>query len=71
MEKRIAEVKEKEELSNLRPPISGDDVMKMFELEPGPIVGKIMKALYEQRLNDGEVSKEDATKLAESIFKNL
>jgi poly(A) polymerase len=71
MEKRIAEVQEKEELSNLRPPISGDDVMKLFDLKPGPEVGKIMKALYEQRLNDGEVSKEEAIELAESIYKKL
>ena len=71
MEARIAEVKEKEELSNLRPPVSGDDIMEIFNLEPGPVVGKIMKALYEQRLNEGEVSKEEAIQLAETIFKKL
>ena len=71
MEVRISEVKEKEELSNLRPPVSGDDIMKIFNLDPGPIVGKIMKALYEQRLNEGEVSKEEAIKLAERTYKKL
>ena len=71
MEVRIKEVTEKEELSKLRPPISGDEIMEMFNLEPGPIVGKIMKALYEQRINDGEVSKEEATKLAEEVYKKL
>ena len=71
MESRIAEVKEKEELSNLRPPVSGDDIMKLFNLKPGPSVGIIMKALYEQRLNEGEVSKEEAIQLAEDIFKKL
>lgn len=71
MEDRIAEVKEKEELSNLRPPISGDDIMELFDLKPGPKVGKIMKALYEQRLNDGEVTKQEAIKLAERIYKEL
>ena len=71
MEERIKEVTEKEELSKLRPPISGDEIMKMFNLEPGPDVGKIMKALYEQRINDGEVSKEEATKLAEEVYKKL
>ena len=29
--------------------------MDMFDLEPGPSVEVIMKALYEQRINDGEV----------------
>ena len=71
MEERIKEVAEKEELSKLRPPISGDEIMKMFNLEPGPDVGKIMKALYEQRINDGEVSKEEAAKLAEEVYKKL
>ena len=71
MEERIKEVAEKEELSKLRPPISGDEIMKMFNLEPGPDVGKIMKALYEQRVNDGEVSKDEATKLAEEVYKKL
>ena len=71
MEVRISEVKEKEELSNLRPPVSGDDIMKIFNLDPGPIVGKIMKALYEQRLNEGEVSKEEAIKLAKRTYKKL
>ncbi len=71
MEERIKEVTEKEELSKLRPPISGDEIMEIFNLEPGPGVGKIMKALYEQRINDGEVSKEDAVKLAEEVYKKL
>ena len=71
METRIKEVNEKEELSKLRPPVSGNEIMEMFSLEPGPDVGKIMKALYEQRINDGEVSKEEAIKLAEEIYKKL
>ena len=45
--------------------------MKLFDLKHGPEVGKIMKAIYEQRLNDGEVSKEEAIDLAESIYKKL
>ena len=45
--------------------------MEIFNLEPGPKVGLIMKALYEQRINEGEVSKEDAIKLAGDIFKEL
>ena len=45
--------------------------MEIFDLQPGPTVGKIMKALYEQRLNEGEVSKEEAIKLAKETFKKL
>jgi len=71
METRIKEVLEKEEMSKLRPPISGDEIMSLFDLEPGPKVGVIMKALYEQRINEGEVSKEEAIKLAKETFDNL
>ncbi len=71
MENKIKEVLEKEEMSKLRPPITGDEIMEIFNLEPGPKVGLIMKALYEQRINEGEVSKEDAIKLAGDIFKEL
>ena len=71
LEKRIEEVKAKEELSKIRPALSGDEVMKHFKIQPGPKVGVIMKALYEQRINDGEVSKEEALKLAEKTFNNL
>jgi len=69
--KRIEEVKAKEELSKIRPALSGDEIMEHFNIQPGPKVGVIMKALYEQRINDGEVSKEDALKLAEETYKNL
>ena len=71
METRIKEVLEKEERSKLRPPISGDEIMSLFDLEPGPKVGVIMKALYEQRINEGEVSKEEAIILAKETFNNL
>ena len=71
MEKRIEEVKAKEELSKIRPALSGDEIMEHFNIQPGPKVGVIMKALYEQRINEGEVSKEDALKLAEETYKNL
>jgi poly(A) polymerase len=71
LEKRIEEVKAKEELSKIRPALSGDEIMEHFNIQPGPKVGVIMKALYEQRINDGEVSKEDALKLAEETYKNL
>ena len=69
LQKRILEVSEKEEINKMRPPISGDDVMKELSIEPGPLVGKIMKALYEQRINEGEVSKDDAMTLAKEIMK--
>ena len=45
MEKRIEEVKAKEELSKIRPALSGDEVMEHFNIQPGPKVGVIMKVV--------------------------
>ena len=58
-------------MAKMRPPITGNEIMEIFNIEPGPKVGIIMKALYEQRINDGEVSKEEAVNLAKEIYKNL
>ena len=69
LQERILEVTKKEEVRNMRPPVSGNDVMKELDLESGPLVGKIMKELYEQRINDGLVSIEKALELAKSIKK--
>ena len=71
LEKRIKEVKEKEELKKLRPPVDGNEIMKILKIEPGPSLGKIMESLYEQRINEGEVTKEEAIKLAKEVYKKL
>ena len=71
LEKRIKEVKEKEELDKLRPPVNGNEIMKILKIEPGPSLGKIMESLYEQRINEGEVSKDEAIKLAKEVYKKL
>jgi poly(A) polymerase len=71
LEKRIKEVKEKEELKKLRPPVDGNEIMKILKIEPGPTLGKIMESLYEQRINEGEVSKDEAIKLAKEVYKKL
>ena len=71
LEKRIEAVKEKEELSKLRPPVDGNEIMEILNLKPGPTLGKIMDSLYEQRINEGEVSKEQAIALAKEVLKTL
>jgi poly(A) polymerase len=56
LEERIAELREKEELDALRPPIDGNQVMEHLGLEPGRQVGEIMRMLYERRVEDGPYS---------------
>ena len=45
--------------------------MKILNIEPGPILGKIMESLYNQRINEREVSKEEAIELAKKVYKDL
>ena len=60
LEQRIAELREKEELDALRPPIDGNQVMEHLGLEPGPKVGEAMNMLLERRIDDGPYSDEAA-----------
>jgi poly(A) polymerase len=60
LETRIAELREKEELDALRPPIDGHAVMSYLGVEPGPIVGEVMRMLTEHRMDHGPFSDEEA-----------
>lgn len=53
LERRIEELTAKEELSKLRPPINGHDVIAYLGIEPGPVVGEIMNMLLERRIEEG------------------
>lgn len=60
LEERIAELSAKEELSRLRPPINGNDVMTYLGIEPGPRVGEVMDLLSERRIDEGPYSAVEA-----------
>ena len=49
--KRIAEVEERDRIRNFKPPIDGNEIMQLFNLKPGPKVGKIKKFILEAILN--------------------
>ncbi len=63
LEERIAELREKEELDALRPPIDGNQVMEYLGIEPGRQVGEIMRMLYERRIEEGPYSEDEAYEL--------
>lgn len=69
LEERIAVLAEEEELSKMRAPVDGNEVMEALGLEPGPLVGEIMEILLEKRINDGPYSKQEALELAQSWAK--
>jgi poly(A) polymerase len=60
LEERIAELRQREELDALRPPIDGHQVMEYLGLLPGPEVGEIMRMLMERRIEDGPYSELEA-----------
>ncbi len=64
LEERIADLSQREELSRLRPPVNGNEIMEMLGIGPGPRVGEIMTILLEKRINDGPYSKDEAFEIA-------
>lgn len=60
LELRIAELRERETIEALRPPIDGNDVISYLRIRPGPMVGDVMDMLLERRIEDGEYSVAEA-----------
>ncbi|MEX0680570.1 MAG: HD domain-containing protein [Balneolales bacterium] len=55
VEKRIAEVEEKDRLRNWKPPVDGNEIMKICGLAPGPEIGRIKSAI-EDAILEGTIS---------------
>jgi poly(A) polymerase len=60
LEKRIALVMEQEELNAMRPDLTGEQIMEILNLKPGPKVGKAYKYLLELRIENGPLGPENA-----------
>src|SRR6185437_8449178 len=61
LEARIAVLREQEELDKIRPELDGDQIMRILDLKPGPLVGKAWNFLLEFRFSEGLVGAERAT----------
>ena len=57
LEKRIAEVLERDKLRAFQSPLRGDEIMELAKLKPGPTVGKIKEAI-EEAILDGVIPNE-------------
>ncbi|GAB3127624.1 CCA tRNA nucleotidyltransferase [Glaciibacter psychrotolerans] len=62
LERRIAELAEKEQLDAVRPDLDGEAIMGILGISPGRDVGEAYRYLLEQRLDDGPLGVEEATR---------
>jgi poly(A) polymerase len=60
LELRIAELREQEDLSRLRPALDGVAVMELLGIPPSRVVGRALDFLMEIRLDEGEISPAEA-----------
>jgi poly(A) polymerase len=62
LEKRIAILREQEELDAMRPDLNGEQIMQTLGIPPGREVGEAYNFLLEIRLDEGELGEEAAKK---------
>ncbi len=68
VEKKIAEVEQKDHIRNFQPPVSGDEIMQMFNIPPGRVIGEIKEQIKEAILEgDIQNDREEAMALLMKI----
>lgn len=60
LERRIAELAEKEDLARVRPDLDGNEIMQILGIPAGPEVGEAWRYLKELRLDRGPLSHDEA-----------
>lgn len=60
LEERIAKLQEQEELDAIRPDLDGNEIMRILDVPPGPLVGKAYKHMLEMRLENGPMDHDTA-----------
>lgn len=54
VEQKMGEVEQKDHIRNFQPPVTGDEIIKMFNIPPGRIIGEIKEQIKEAIL-EGEI----------------
>jgi poly(A) polymerase len=60
LDRRIAELRQREEMAAIRPDLDGNGVMARLGLKPGPAVGRALDFLLELRLEEGPLGADEA-----------
>ena len=60
IERRIAELREQEELDAIRPELDGNDIQRILGISPGREVGEAYRFLLDLRLDEGEIGPDAA-----------
>ncbi|MFB0625791.1 CCA tRNA nucleotidyltransferase [Streptomyces sp. AB3(2024)] len=60
LEERIAQLQEQEQLDAIRPDLDGNEIQRVLEISPGPVVGKAYAFLLELRLENGPMGHDAA-----------
>lgn len=60
LERRIVELREREELDAVRPDLDGNGIMALLGVPPGPVVGRAYRHLLELRLERGPLPPAEA-----------
>lgn len=67
VERKMVELEEKDQVRNFQPPITGDEIIKLFNLAPGPMVGEIKEEIKEAILEG--IIKNDRQEAYELLLK--
>jgi poly(A) polymerase len=70
VERKMIDLEERDKVRNFQPPITGDEIIKLFQLSPGPIIGEIKEEIKEAIMegiihNDRQEAYELLMKIAE------
>lgn len=63
VEEKMKEVEAKDNIRNFQPPVSGDEIMQMFNIPPGRVIGEIKEHVKEAIL-EGEIRNDRAEAMA-------
>jgi poly(A) polymerase len=60
LEQRIARIAAEEDLARVRPDLDGNEIMRLLDIPPGPLVGQAWRHLKELRLDHGPLEHDEA-----------